>query len=678
MRRRIVVVLACALAVAALSAGGAQTPQQRPVFRSGAIFVNVDAYPRKDGKIVDNLTKADFEIFEDGKPQAVEEFEFVRVAPNTPDEERRDPRSIEESNREAADPHNRVFVVYLDIFSVTLFGSHYARAPIIEFLSRSIGPKDLYGVMTPELPASAITFARRTETLEAELRKYWDWGEGDRTSTFMRNATEGKLFVCGTDGEALVKAYRKDETFRSLDQMVSRLGGLRDERKNILYVSEGWNLNQGAPMGASPSKYPSIPTVGVGPGGRIGMGSNSNMSGDSDRAWCDMQRTVLFGIDYDQRFRDLVSWATRMNVAFYPIDVGGLRTNNVPASRAPKPGENPAVVAEAYRTVQTNSLNMLQDLATATDGHAIVNTNDLTGAVRRISDDLSAYYLLGYYSNNTAADGKFRRIDVKVKTSGVKVSARRGYLGPTAAMKKAEEEAASKPVREETAVDRELGRLARLRTDASLFTAAVASPAALDVVVEIASAEFGSGRWSNGGAVKVEVTSKDEGAKPVTAEAKLEAGSRALLIKVPVTTTGASSWRIRTHIESGSEALDDEVEVAPAGSAVIGEPAVFRANPGPRAPLRPVADFKFFRTERMHVEWALAKALDDRTARLLNRRGEPLAVPVALTERADGDRIVLAADLTLAPLADGDYVIEVTASSGGAKLQKLLAFRVVR
>jgi len=80
----------------------------------------------------------------------------------------------------------------------------------------------------------------------------------------------------------------------------------------------------------------------------------------------------------------------------------------------------------------------------------------------------------------------------------------------------------------------------------------------------------------------------------------------------------------------------------------------------------------------MHVEWTLAKPLDDRTARLLNRRGEPLAVPVALTERADGDRQVLAADLTLAPLADGDYVMEVTASSGGGKIQKLLAFRVVR
>ena len=670
MKRRLVVVLTCALAVAAISAGGAQTPQQRPVFRSGAVFVNVDAYPRKDGKVVDDLTKADFEIFEDGKPQTVEEFEFVRVAPNTPDEERRDPRSIEESNREAADPHNRVFVVYLDIFSVTIFGSHYSRQPIIEFLTRTIGPKDLFGVMTPELPAAAITFARRTETLEAELRKYWDWGEGDREQ-FIRNAAEGRLAVCGTDGKGLVAAFRKDETFRSLEQMVERLGNLRDERKNILFVSEGWTLPQGAPMGASPSKYPSIPSVGVGPGGRLGTGSNSNMSGDSDRAWCDMQRTVLFGIDYDRRFRDLTVRATRMNVAFYPIDVGGLRTDNVPVD---KTGVDP----EEYRQRIMGRLNMLQDFASATDGKAIVNTNDLTGAVRRISDDLSAYYLLGYYSSNTAADGKFRRIEVKVRKPGVNVSARRGYLGPTAAMKRAEEEAASKPIREETAVDRELARLSRLRTDAKLFTAAVASPTALDVVVEIASQEFGSGRWTNGGAVKVEAISKSEGATPVTAEAKLDAGSRGLLIKVPLTTNGAASWRIRTRVDGSGEPLEDEIELAAAGRANIGEPLVFRANPGPRAPLRPVADFKFFRTERMHVEWTLAKPLDDRSARLLNRRGEPLAVPVALTERADGDRLVLAADLTLAPLADGDYVMEVTATSGGDKTQKLLAFRVVR
>jgi hypothetical protein len=149
-------------------------------------------------------------------------------------------------------------------------------------------------------------------------------------------------------------------------------------------------------------------------------------------------------------------------------------------------------------------------------------------------------------------------------------------------------------------------------------------------------------------------------------------------VKVPLTAASPSGWRVRVRVTGGGDPLEDEFEVAPAAAALLGEPAVFRGGTGARSPLRPVADYKFFRTERLHAEWVMARALDDRTARLLSRRGEPLPVPVALTERSDGDRTVLAADLVLAPLADGDYVIEVTAAAGGDKVQRLLAFRVVR
>src|SRR5678810_1230068 len=46
--------------------------QQRPVFRGGTHFVRVDAYPLKDGKIVEGLEPGDFEVFEDGKRQTIE------------------------------------------------------------------------------------------------------------------------------------------------------------------------------------------------------------------------------------------------------------------------------------------------------------------------------------------------------------------------------------------------------------------------------------------------------------------------------------------------------------------------------------------------------------------------------------------------------------------------------
>jgi hypothetical protein len=82
----------------------------------------------------------------------------------------------------------------------------------------------------------------------------------------------------------------------------------------------------------------------------------------------------------------------------------------------------------------------------------------------------------------------------------------------------------------------------------------------------------------------------------------------------------------------------------------------------------------FRRTERLHVEWPALKAVDEHIARLLDRNGRPLPLVVALTVQADK----IAADLNLAPLGEGDYVIELTAGANGQVEKQLLAFRVVR
>ena len=80
----------------------------------------------------------------------------------------------------------------------------------------------------------------------------------------------------------------------------------------------------------------------------------------------------------------------------------------------------------------TGRLNSLRTLAEATDGLAIVDSNDLAGGLRRVVNDLSSYYLLGYYSSGKL-DGKFHSIKVRVKRPGVQVRARRGYLAATPA-----------------------------------------------------------------------------------------------------------------------------------------------------------------------------------------------------------------------------------------------------
>ena len=117
-----------------------QPQGQQPVFRGGANFVNVDVYPRRDGRLVEGLTAADFQIFEDGKPQKIEHFEFIKVAMNTPDASRRDSNTQRDAERLVADPHSRVFVIYLDDYNLTLLAARELRRPLREFLERVIGP----------------------------------------------------------------------------------------------------------------------------------------------------------------------------------------------------------------------------------------------------------------------------------------------------------------------------------------------------------------------------------------------------------------------------------------------------------------------------------------------------------------------------------------------------------
>ena len=656
MRRVLLSGAVVAFALATASGQSATPPQQdqRPVFRGSSVFVNVDVYPRRDGRVIPGLTKDDFEVFEDGKPQPVDKFEFVQVPPFTPDADLRDPSSQADAERQAADPRNRLFVIYLDIFHTSYAGSYYSRPSIMTFLRRTLGPADLFGVMTPEVPITRLTFGRRTETLESELEKYWFVMSGREDMEYARNPIEARLMACNMPG--LLLLFRDDATATSLEALVARLGALRDTRKNVLFISEGWRPRPAPRPGTAMGGRPALPKIGVGPGGTLTTGSD--LAGYPDRSWCEQQYERLARVDHDRRFKDLLSNAQRANVAFFTVDVGGLRTTTP---------DTHAQTTAARDTMLT--------LAHETGGSAIFNTNDLASGVKKIADDLSSFYLLGYYSTNTAADGKFRRIEVKVKAPDARVTARRGYLAPTEELLKAEAAARAAPSRERTPIDDARERLGRLAENVSLFTSARASAGGLDVTVELAARELTTGRWTRGAPVSISA-SPDGGGPAITADARLPVGARSIRVNVPASGAPARAWTVTTRVGTGADLLEDAAAIPAAVASRLGEPAVFRALGSPRAPLQPAAEPQFRRTERLQLQWNIDAPFDGRTARLLGPQAAPLPVPVQVTEQSDGKMLV--ADLALAPLAAGDYVIEVAATRGAETWTSWYAFRVLR
>src|SRR4051812_46780717 len=154
--------------------------QQRPVFRGGTHFVRVDAYPSENGHIVEGLKPEDFEIVEDGKPQHIDSFDFVKFEGFTPDAARRDPVSQREGFDKAADPRYRLFVIYVDMTFTRSAGSVTAnqdlphiRQPLVNFLDRVIGPQDLYGFLTSRNSVKDLVLGQKTGITSEQVLDLW-------------------------------------------------------------------------------------------------------------------------------------------------------------------------------------------------------------------------------------------------------------------------------------------------------------------------------------------------------------------------------------------------------------------------------------------------------------------------------------------------------------------------
>jgi VWFA-related protein len=674
-----------------------QTPPapQQPIFRSGTNFVRVDAYPMKDGRIVTNLEKNDFQIFEDGKPQQIDTFELIKIEPFTPETEKRDPNTQAEGNQLAADSKNRLFVVYLDQLHVSYAGAHRTRQPLVQALNRIMSPTDLFGVMTPAMSPREMVFGRKTLTAEDMLARYWPWGSRDSIlipkedefiypCTINPNTLEPYTAVEGVVRrpllDLLLERRHEDKVFEQLEGLIAYLGSIRETRTSLIVFTEGWRAHEpDIQLASHLTAGTSMPIVSIAPGGRPTLDNNPNTT---SLAQCSREVQRLAMLDNRTRLRGIISAANRANVVFYPVNPAGLvvfdypiNQKVVPTNQGTRDNPSGSVLLQDQERVKARAENAIE-LANNTGGIAVVNTNDLEAGLDRIANQLSAYYVLGYYSTNSKADGKYRKIEVKLKVPGVQVAARRGYQAMSEAEMTASRLAASTPapVGPPAGLTAALGTLSQVRPMAELYGYGVqTSPRELTLVAEVATGLAEAGKWMQGGEVQAVVTSPT-GEPAGTGRARLDPGNRGALIKVALPAgSPAGPWQARIRLRAEPEVLETTMSIQPMPKAILGPPVVYRAAPGAQSALRPVADLLFYRTERVHVEWTSSAPLESRQARLLDRMGAVLPVEVTVGEKPGA---ALVADLNLAPLSLGDYVIELKVAAAGASETTYVAVRV--
>lgn len=667
---------ACVAAACATLAGDAPpsfVPQQ-PTFRAGAHYVRVDVYATLDGEPVRDFAPEDVELLEDGVPQAIDTFEHVSVPPAGPQETRIEPSTVAESRQMAGEARARVFVVFLDTYHTHIEGSARMRLPLVRFLERLLGQDDLVALMTPEMAAGDVTFGRKTAVMSSLMQDAWAWGRRGRTAAD-NDATEDLYQACypaAGDSAGLateMKERRREQlTLDALEDLVAHLGGLREERKAVLTVTEGWRLfadDRGLARVGGSQGAPGRPRIFSGRG-QVTTGRDPGTGVDMSK--CEADRVGLAAMNNTRRLRDIAEAANRANVSFYPVYPRGLSASDAPIESDRLPSADRAVLAAR--------LDSLRTLAENSDGLAVLNTNDVDEGLRRIVADASSYYLLGYHSTNTKLDGRFRSITVRIRRPGVQVRARRGYRGLTAEEVLAAAEGEKRPAAPVAApASVAVAPRALLRVRTSAWRPVADGAAAVWVVGELDNAIRKDPAWSNGGRAEIVVvaaTGVD------VASATLDVAERAFSVRLPGSglTPGEYAVRVRVH-PTGSAGLPvtDAGRLIVAETALpLGDPVLWRRGPSTGRRYVVTADQRFQRNERIRVEIPTGAA-GAASARMLDRRRRPMQVPVEVTERPDasGEFRWIVADAALAPLAAGEYAIEVTSGDHS----QIAAFRVV-
>ena len=650
-------------------------PPPTPTFRGGIDFVRVDAFVTdKKGNPVTDLKQTDFDVLEDGKPQLVEQFKTIRIdGTAAPDEPVRAIRGVAAEEAEAQRDDVRLFVFFLDDYHTRDRNAISIRQTLTTFVETRLGPLDMMAIMYPLMSAEEVSFTRNKESIIGALQHF----EGRKYEYTPRNAYE-RIYdrLSTTDIERL----RNHIVQGALEGLAIRLGGLRDGRKSVIFVSEGFTVVLPPEMRRENSQMPQV----------VSAPRNESVEQDAE---------TKGRMDLDVRMKEVYRAAHRFNTAIYSLDPRGLSPFEFDINDGAAGGVSQASDRQAFRAAQET----LQTLSEETDGRAILNRNSLLEGLTQVVRDSSFYYLLGY-TTQSRQDGKFHEIKVKVKRSGVDVRARKGYWSFTpemvTRMTTPRVPDAPKPVTQALAtlaVPVQAARYIRTwvgteqgangKTRVSIVWEPLPPSPSLrrdeaGRVTVLAATDKGDlvyrGRSPDGNA-----TAAPTG--PVVSSAGTPNAPKRLTFEAP---PGKLDLRMTIEAAGGGTLDTDNRTVSvpdfTAPVAALSTPRVFRARTARDFQLLlqdanavPAPSREFSRTERLLVRFDVYGANGDKpvpSAAVLARDGHKIYdVPVAAATAGGSHQV----DLALNSLPAGEYVLQVTVTgTSGDPATEYIGFRI--
>ena len=395
-RRGVAILLMGAMAGSPATARAQQNSS--PAFtlkvQTDIVLTNVVVRDKKTGEVVKGLKSSDFTILENGKPQKIASFDYQNVDEAAVLHEKSTVTGkatiADLLNRNfASDPEelkdHRLIVMFFDLSSMQPEDIDRAVEAAQDYINKKMQPADLVALVSM---ATGLNMDQDFTSDKAALLK----GVGGY------NGTEGTGFANGNEGGVSSGTADDASSFTADDSEYNSLNTDRElyairtiakslervnQRKCLLYFSGGLTRQ---------------------------------------------------GIENQASMRAATNEAVKANMAIYSVDSRGLEA--LPPVGNASTGSLRGTAAYSGGSMQSNldanfgSQELLATLSSDTGGKAFFDSNDFGPAFQQVQHDTEAYYILGFHSTNTARDGSFRHLTVKLNRNDAKIDYRPGYYAP--------------------------------------------------------------------------------------------------------------------------------------------------------------------------------------------------------------------------------------------------------